>query len=406
MKAKKLLVLIALFIGAVCQGSTAKAQYSFSSISLRDIAYGSVIMDGSGNLYGTTTGGGSGGTVYKIAAGTKALSTLVTFSGSNGANPEAGLLADANGNLFGTTFSGGNGYGTVFEVANNPSHTLTTLVKFANTNGANPAESLIADANGNLYGTTGHGGANNLGTVFEIANNPSHTVTTLATFNGTNGSNPWCRLVVDSSGNLYGTTYKGGANSDGTVFEIANDANHTLTTLATFNGPNGNEPYGGLLMDGSGNLFGTTSIGGDLTQFSGNGAGTVFEIANDPSHTFSTLAIFNSSSQGYNLEGDLVMDSFGDLFGTASDGGPSHAGSVFEVANDTNHTISTLFAFDGTNGHAPKSGLLMDASGNLYGTTAAGNLYELSPVPEPSTLLLGALAAIGVIVSRAYRKRW
>jgi len=130
------------------------------------------------------------------------------------------MIADSSGNLYGTTSGGGaNSDGTVFEVAAG-THTLSTLVTFNGTNGEEPYASLIADANGNLYGTTSGGGANSGGTVFEIAAG-THTLSTLTSFNGTNGQQPYASLIADASGNLYGTTNTGGANDDGTVFELS-----------------------------------------------------------------------------------------------------------------------------------------------------------------------------------------
>ena len=170
--------------------------------------------------------------MFEVAAGTHTLTTLATFTGTNGANPYAGLVEDSSGNLFGTTYYGGaSNDGTVFEVAAG-THTLTTLVTFTGTNGANPDAGLVEDTSGNLFGTTASGGASNDGTVFEVAAG-THTLTTLATFTGTNGGEPYAGLVEDSSGNLFGTTYNGGASNDGTVFEIA--AASTTSTTLTFN---------------------------------------------------------------------------------------------------------------------------------------------------------------------------
>jgi uncharacterized repeat protein (TIGR03803 family) len=172
--------------------------------------------------------------------------------------------------LFGATEDGGaKGFGTVYEVAAG-THTLATLATFNNTNGANPESSLIEDSAGNLYGTTRFGGANNDGTVFEVAAG-THTLTTLATFNGTDGANPYCSLLEDAAGNLYGTTVNGRASSDGTVFEVAAGTD-ALTTLISFNGADAANSYAGLIADSEGDLFGTTYSGGFAN------AGTAFEV--------------------------------------------------------------------------------------------------------------------------------
>ena len=209
--------------------------------------------------------------------------TLVSFDNTNGANPVGSLIADANGNLFGTT-AGGRGVtddGTVFEIAKTSSgyaSTPTTLVSFDDTNGAVPAAGLIADANGNLFGTTYAGGASGDGTVFEIVKTSSgyaSTPTTLVSFDNTNGANPVASLIADANGNLFGTTSAGEASGYGTVFEIAKTSSgyaSTPTTLVSFDNTNGAFPLGSLIADANGNLFGTTEEGGAF------GIGTVFEI--------------------------------------------------------------------------------------------------------------------------------
>src|SRR5262249_19135408 len=161
--------------------------------------------DSSGNLFGTTAGvGGNGnGTIFELPSGSSTITTLASFT--NGDYPSGGLVEDSNGNLFGTTLYGGaNSYGTVFELAHG-SNTVTTLAAFFtgnNTDGIHPNGRLVLDTNGNLFGTTGAGGANNLGTVWELAKGSS-TITILASFNGTNGANPYAGLIQDSSGNLF-----------------------------------------------------------------------------------------------------------------------------------------------------------------------------------------------------------
>jgi uncharacterized repeat protein (TIGR03803 family) len=292
-----------------------------------------LIADSAGNLYGTTGGDGvkNYGTVFEIAAGTHALSTLATFNNTNGANPVAGLIADTAGNLYGTTDKGGaNGWGTVFEVAAG-THALSTLATFNFSNGGFPVAGLIADAAGNLYGTTLFGGANNgFGTVFQVAAG-THALSNIVTFNGLNGAEPSAGLIADATGNLYGTTRNGGASSDGTVFELA-ASTHVLTTLATFNGTNGVGPEAGLIADAAGNLYGTT--GGDGM----NNYGTVFEVAAG-THALSTLATFNNSN-GDDPAASLVADASGNLYGTTHLGGANASGTVFELS-DTGFVTST-----------------------------------------------------------------
>ena len=200
------------------------------------------------------------------------------------------------------------------------------------------------------------GGASGDGTVFELAHG-SGTITALASFNGTNGSEPEGSLIMDSSGNLYGTANTGGTYSDGTVFELTHGSG-TITALASFNDANGEAPIDGLIMDTSGNLYGSTRSGGAFVR------GTVFELAKG-SGTITTLASFNGSDGAFPY-GGVIMDSSGNLYGTTSAGaGSSSYGTVFELAHGSG-TITTLASFNSTNGCYPAAGLIMDSSGNLY----------------------------------------
>jgi uncharacterized repeat protein (TIGR03803 family) len=315
--------------------------------------------------------------------------------------PNVGLIADASGNLYGTTSQGGaNGQGTVFRVAAG-SYALTTLAWFA----AHPAASfrggLVADASGNLYGTTIVGGPNDVGIVYELLAG-TNTLATLATFSGNNGSGPmpWGSLIIDTSGNVYGTTGSGGAYGYGTVFKVA-AGTRALTTLASFNGSDGSYPWAGLIADTSGNLYGTTTRGGTY------GYGTVFKVAAG-THTLTALASFNGSN-GSDPTCSLIADAAGNLYGTTELGGANDYGTVFKVDAVT-HAVTTLVSFDGTNGKWPVANLIADANGNLYGTTVGGGikglgtLFELSDtgfvVPEPATLSLLALGGLAMIRRR------
>jgi uncharacterized repeat protein (TIGR03803 family) len=295
------------------------------------------------------------------------LSTLASFDGANGTG-DRGLIMDSSGNLYGPTALGGaNGDGTVFENAKG-SGMISTLASFDGSNGDNPEFGLVMDSSGNLYGATGDGGANGDGTVFEIAKG-SGTITTLASFNGSNGNLPVGDLIMDSSGNLYGATAWGGANTSpsfphgaGTVFEIAKGST-TITSLASFNGSNGFRPSRGLIMESSGSLYGTATDGGASSE------GTVFELAHG-SNTITTLASFNGTNGAF-PECALIIDSSGNLYGTTADGGASGHGTVFDLAQGSG-TISTLASFNVTNGDHPTDGVVMDSSGNLYGTALFG----------------------------------
>jgi uncharacterized repeat protein (TIGR03803 family) len=211
--------------------------------------------------------------VFEVAQGSGTITVLAAFNGHNGGVPEAGLIMDSSGNLYGTTYSWSN----VFEVVPG-SGTITPLATFT----TGPVHCpLIMDDSGNLYGTTFGGGAYNDGTVFELVHG-SGTITTLASFNGGNGSGPWGGLLMDTNGNLCGTTRGGGIYGNGTVFALAQGSS-TIDTLVSFNGSNGSAPQAGLIMDSSGNLYGTAYGGGAY------GDGTVFEVTRGVSYQISSV---------------------------------------------------------------------------------------------------------------------
>ncbi len=363
-----------------------------------------VMMDGSGNLYGTTVMGGANdlGTVFEITAGSSAVTTLGTFDGTNGVNPSI-LIMDAGGNLYGTAAGDGtHNQGTVFEVAAG-SNTITTLVAFNGSNGAQPYAGLVMDSTANFYGTTSQGGDSGNGTVFKIAAG-SHAFSTLASFNGTNGSSPFCRLVVDGNGNLYGTSYYGGANDAGTVFELPAGSS-TIIPLASFdtNGHPGRHgrAVAGLIMDGNGNLFGTTVDGGDA-----NGDGTVFKLAPTQATKLAfvqpptgavagstispavTLAVEDASGNVVNSDSSSVTVSIGPGSGSGILGGTLTEPAVNGVATFSDLSISaagtyTLQATDTDNG----TGLTPATSGSFTITAQTAGLQV--------TLLPAAAVAAG-----------
>jgi uncharacterized repeat protein (TIGR03803 family) len=360
-----------------------------------------LVADANGNLFGTTGRGGAygDGTMFEIVntAASYANTPTILYSFcaqagcTDGAFPNGGLIADTSGNLFGTAENGGappEGVGTVFEIVKTASgyaSTLTTLVSFEGTygsgNGAFPVAGLIADAHGNLFGTTYGGGANGDGTVFEVvktAGGYASTPTTLVSFNGTDGATPQAALIADAYGNLFGTTYYGGAYGLGTVFEVAKTASgyaSTPTTLVSFNGTDGAYPHVTLIADAHGNLFGTTEQGGAYNY------GTVFEIAKTAGGYASTptiLVSFNGTDGAGPQAGSLIADARGKLFGTTFEGGAYGDGTVFKIAKTRRGYASTptvLISFNGTDGRWPRASLIADINGNLFGTTYGGGAY-------------------------------
>jgi len=213
---------------------------------------------------------------------------------------------------------------------------------------------------GILYGTTLYGGAYYDGTVFRITTNGA--LTNLVSFNYTNGAYPYAGLAQGADGNFYGTTSDGGANGDGTVFRMT--ANGALMTLAAFNYTNnGAYPYGALVRGTDGNFYGTTSSGGT----NGYGNGTAFRITTNGLLT--SLASFNYP-EGYYPYAGLVQGADGSFYGTTEYGGRSDKGTIFKMTSDG--TLGTLRSFAGTNGAAPQAALVQGADGNLYGTTSYG----------------------------------
>ncbi len=243
-----------------------------------------------GNLFGTTINGGpnSDGTVWEIKApnpnlNNNPITTLASFNGTNGSGPN-GAAFDANGDLFGTTNTGGvnnNNDGTAWEITASSlqtTPTITTLASFNGTTDGSGPNGATIDADGNLFGTTGFGGANGFGTVWEITT-WSNTITPLASFTGVgasgDGETPFAGVTIDANGDLFGTADGGGTNGSGVVWEITASSlmsTPAIATLASFNGTNGSGPYGGVTLDANGNLFGTTQLGG------ANADGTVWEI--------------------------------------------------------------------------------------------------------------------------------
>jgi hypothetical protein len=385
---------------AVPSRSLALVSFAFNGGNGSEPFFGSLIADAAGDLFGTTEAGGQYGygTVFEIAntgGGYGAPTTLASFNGSN-AEPFAGLIADAAGDLFGTTS------GTVFEIVKTGSvyGAPTTLASFNGSNGSDSETGLITDAAGDLFGTTSEGGQYGDGTVFEIVKTGSvyGVLTTLASFNGSNGYYPHAVLTADAAGDLFGTTDGGGQYNDGTVFEIVKTGSvyGAPTTLVSFNGSNGVNPYAGLIADAAGDLFGTT-IGGGLY-----GDGTVFEIVRTGSvySAPTTLVSFNGSNGVVPYAG-LITDAAGDLFGTTYAGANGY-GTVFEIVKTGSvyGAPTTLVSFNNGNGSNPFAGLFADAAGDLFGTTSSGangygTVFELSQITK--TLGIGKATTISGI---------
>ncbi|HEX4086315.1 MAG TPA: choice-of-anchor tandem repeat GloVer-containing protein [Chthoniobacteraceae bacterium] len=301
-----------------------------------------------------------------------------------GANPYAGLVMGTDGNFYGTTFTGGinnldtgdTGSGTVFEVGTSGS--LSTVYSFTGGNdGANPRAGLLLASDSNDYGVTGTGGADGFGTVYQIGSTGS--LSTIYSFTGgSDGGNPYGVLVQGTNGNLYGTAEAGGANGDGTVFELTTSG--SLTPLYAFlGGADGANPYAGLVTGTDGNFYGTTYSGGT------DGFGTVFQVTQSGSYT--SIASLDGTTDGANPMGALLAGTDGALYGTASADGAASAGTVFQlIGSGTSWTISPLYTFGGgSDGSTPYAGLYTGSDGNLYGTTEAGGAQGVGTIFNIST---------------------
>ena len=328
--------------------------------------YSGLVTDTLGNLYGTNYVGGSGyGTVFKITpSGT--LSVLHSFGRADGANPYLSkMVRDKAGNLYGTTIAGGaNDIGTVFKVT--PTGVETVLHSFASDgkDGYRPYTGLAIDGAGNLYGTTYSGGASNYGTVFKVT--PSGTETVVYSFKGgTDGCNPYGNSVVLRNGFLYGATAGCGAHAVGTVFKLTKTGTETVLHSFANDGVDGFTPYAGLVFDKLGNLYGTTYVGGV------NGYGTVFKIT--PSGTETVLHSFAfDGTDGFNPYAGLVLDKLGNFYGTTVLGGVNNLGTAFKLTPAGTLSVLHSFANDGTDGFYPFAGLVLGKKGILYGATYEG----------------------------------
>jgi uncharacterized repeat protein (TIGR03803 family) len=325
--------------------------------------YGGVIRDSAGSLYGTTEvgGGSNAGVVYSLDT-TGNEKVLYSFmGGADGGGPRAGVIRDSAGNLYGTAYYGGTrGAGTVYKLG--PAGHETVLYNFTGgTDGGEPLAGVIRDSSGNLYGTTSYGGTASAGVVYQVSTVGQETVLYRFT-GGVDGQWPFGGVIRDSAGNLYGTAYAGGADNAGVVYEL--DAAGQETVLYNFTGrTDGGSPWAGVIRDSAGNLYGATSDGG------ASACGAAYEL--DTTGQETVLFSFPSSIDGFYTEGGLVRDSAGNLYGTTTNGGGANAGVVYELAATGQETV--LYTFTGaTDGGTPEAGVIRDPDGNLYGTTAAG----------------------------------
>jgi len=366
-----------------------------------------LVRDSTGNLYGTTAGGGTNncsgvgcGAAFKMDKNGKIL-WQHSFNGSDGDAP-SGLLRSAEGVLYGSTGYGGKanrscgsgGCGTVFKLGEDGEETV--LYKFNGIAGYAPVGPLVEDHAGNLYGVTQYGSDG--GTVFALDKAGKESI--LYNFGcGTDGCDPAAGVILDAAGNIYGTTFIGGdlncnpGQGCGVVFKIDTRGNETL--LHAFDASDGANPTAPLLIDSAGNLYGTTEAGGNLECDGGTGCGVVFELSPNSDGTWTETTRYTFCSQSNCADGEfpgiggLVRDSSGNLYGTTIRGGGTGCGGegcgvVFKL--DVSGTETILYGFTGAaDGYDPLGGISRDGEGNLYGTANAGGahgdgtVFKISP---------------------------
>jgi uncharacterized repeat protein (TIGR03803 family) len=403
-----LALLVLTFLAAALFSRAAQAQtlnvlYAFTGGGDGSHPFSDITIDGGGKLYGTASMGGTGGggevfQLRKLPSGNWIINILHEFQPANGdgGNPIGGVSFGPEGLLYGTAGPGTGNYGIVYRLQP-PVRACTNaicpwnetiLYSFQNgADGAFPAYGNPAfDRAGNLYGTTGGGGISDNGVVFELTpSNGGWTETVLHKFDQTDGSEPYNSVILDGAGNVYGTTYSGGDSNWGTVFELSpSGSGWNFTTVKLFYGPprDAGLPYSPLIFDTAGNLYGATYGGGQ------NGGGAVYELTPSGNNwNFATLYGGFPFTDGGGPVGTLAMDAAGNLYGTTLDMGAYGLGAVYKLTpSNGSWTYSSVHDFTGgDDGSYPYSGVTLDTAGNLYGTTSQagrygnGTVWEITP---------------------------
>jgi uncharacterized repeat protein (TIGR03803 family) len=390
------LVGVLTFVTCTCAASTEKVLHAFSGGSDGSEPYGGVVFDQAGNLYGTTQFGGTHaqGNVFRLTHTTLGWRETVLHSfagGSDGAVPIGGVILDGAGNLYGTTSSDGDPAcqcGNVFELTpSGTGWTKSTLHNFTGgVDGASPGAGLILDGAGNLYGTTVYGGyptksqcvaTAGCGTIFKLT--PSVTGWTelvVHRFSGSDGNQPFASLAFDPYGFLCSTTYIGGGYGVGIAFD--GSARHSFNTTSKA----GSHPLGSLISDSAANLYGTTY------DSPAPGQGAVFKLTPAPNGPYFITYVLHTftGSDGARPASGLIFDKAGNLYGTTTVGGASSgfAGTVFKLTpSGTGWTETLLHSFTGGNdGAQPYAGVILDQAGHLYGTTLSGGAHGAGVVFE------------------------
>ena len=340
--------------------------YNFAGSSDGGDPLASLIRDSAGNLYGTADYGGTAfaGVVFKVAPD-GAETVLYSFSGgADGAQPISAVVRDKTGNLYGTTTMGGSANaGVVFKL--DPGGTETVLHNFiGGTDGSTPTGGLLEDKAGNFYGTASQGGTSNAGVLFKISAKGKYSI--LHTFTGAtnDGKYPtYTSLLMDSTGTLYGVTEEGGAIDGGILYKFSKTGK--LTILHSFMGgtTDGCNVLGTPFVDANGNFYGTTSSCGTSSL------GTVWKVSANGNETLLHSFAGGTTDGEYPLAG-VIVDPSGDIYGNTETGGASNVGTVYGIS--ANGTFTLVHSFDGTDGKYPYGSFVRSAKGTLFGTTENG----------------------------------
>jgi uncharacterized repeat protein (TIGR03803 family) len=374
-----------------------KVLHAFAPGSDGENPYNGVVFDAAGNLYGTTIRGGTGygtrcGTVFELVPSGSGWEERILYNFPACIGPTGPLAMNATGSLYGTTLGGGNsscGCGTAYELTpTSDGWTQKIIHSFVGgtTDGQDPYSGLIEDSAGNLYGTTYLGGAHGDGTVFELKPKAGGgwEEKVLHHFNRqVDGSNPVAGLTLDAAGNLWGTSDQGGIHGLGAVFKLTpSGSNWILKTVYAFKTADRTSYLLTGVTPDAGILYGTTPFGGDRFK------GDVFSLTpTGGGWNFSTVYSFTDGRDGTGPESALSIDKAGNLYGTTLSGGAHNLGTVYKLtlANGV-WTKTKLHSFTGGNdGDGPTGNLVLDSSGNLYGTAeyggvgGAGVVFEITP---------------------------
>lgn len=383
------LVLVAVWgAGATSKGATTEVIYSFAGEDDGEYTDTDIAVDRAGNLYGTSVLGGEfgGGTVWQLSpvGGGWVHTVLYNLTGgADGGEPYKGVTLDGAGNLYGTAVTGGSGSceggcGVTYKLTKS-GDTWTQRVIHAFTGGADgsgPGSRVAVDKRGNVYGMTPTGGANGLGVIYLLRPRSSggYALRVIHTFTGaSDGSSGSAGKLVLRGGRIFGAATTGGNHGSGTVFQLTptQTGEWDFKTLYSFAGaPDGVFPYGALLFDAAGNIYGTTYYGGT------NGLGAVYKLSPTLSGEWDETVIysFQAGNDGNSSISNLVSDPAGNLYGTTSEGGLG-SGTIFELSPGPNETWieSIPHSFQGSpDGAFPYAGMAGDGSGSFFGATVHG----------------------------------